>query len=142
MILSLFYIFIGIGSYGRAPPSTQSPGVETEIVQEEVEDDAQTKFYKQHMVKSEPPEMADRMTARDFDKWSSSIISESFQHKQYIKTVIKDREEDEHQTNVRSAQYAFVIIIFTLIILINIYYQSEHNRAHEEMLKKHREKKS
>lgn len=133
---------IGIGSYGRASPTTQSPGVETEIVQEEVEDDAQTKFYKQHMVKSQPPEMSDRMTARDFDKWSSTIISESFKHQQYIKNVIKDREEDEKQTEIRSLQYAFVAFICFLIILINIYYQSEHDRVHEAVLKNHREKKS
>lgn len=116
--------------------------METEIIHEEVEDDAQTKFYKQHMVKSQPPEMSGRMTARDFDSWSSSRITESFQHQQYIKKVILDREEDENHMHTRGRQFAFVIVFCSLLVCVNIYYQNEHNRQHEGELKKHREKKS
>lgn len=114
--------------------------METEIIQEEVEDDAQTKFYKQHMVKSQPPEMSDRMTARDFDTWSSKTITQSFQHHQYMKDVIKNREEDEQHMSARETQMGFVIIIAFMIICINFYYQFEHDGTHEIEFKKHREK--
>lgn len=133
---------IGIGAFGRPSPTTQNPGVETEIIQEEVEDDAQTKFYKQHMVKSQPPEMSDRLTARDFDSWASSKITESFQHQQYIKSVIKDRKEDEEQTEARGIQYGVAVFMGCIIICINFYYQNQHDRLHETEMKKHREKKS
>ncbi|XP_055308305.1 dnaJ homolog subfamily C member 4 [Sitodiplosis mosellana] len=133
----------GIGSYGRASPTTESPGVETEIIHEEIEDDAQTKFYKQHMVKSQPPEMSDRMTARDFDNWASNKITQSFQHQQYIKRMVKNREEDERQMTTRGEQYGYLIVICTLVICMNIYYQYEHNRQHDVVLsKKGREKNS
>lgn len=139
----LFLISIGIGSFGREEPSTQNPGMETEIVHEEVEDDAQTKFYKQHMVKSQLPTMSgESRLGRDLDNWQASKITQSFEHQQYIKRVIQNREEDEKHTTTRSSQYAYVSIFGFLILGINLYYQYKHNKEHEAVLKKHREKKS
>lgn len=137
----LFLIPIGIGSFGREEPSTQNPGMETEIIHEEVEDDAQTKFYKQHMVKSEIPTVSgESRLGRDLDNWQASKITQSFEHQQYMKRVIKNREEDEKHSTTRNLQYFFVSIICFLVICVNLYYQHRHNKEYEALLKKHREK--
>lgn len=98
-------MLLGIGSFGV---STQSPGTESEIVNEPVEDDAQTKFYKQHMVRSQPPEMADRATARDLDVWAAERTSECFHQEQNLKRVRQQRRQDAADAKFRGTQSAYV----------------------------------
>lgn len=117
--------------------------METEIVHEEVEDDPQTKFYKQHMVKSELPTMSgESRLGRDLDNWQASKITQSFEHQQHIKRVIQNREEDEEQMTTRNIQYLYISIFAFLIICINLYFQHQHNKQHDAVLKKNREKNS
>lgn len=109
--------------------ATESPGTESEIVNEPVEDDAQTKFYKQHMVKSQVPEMVERTTARDFDVWSSQRITAAFEHKQRLKEVHRERKEDELHAELRMNQVSFGILVVVAVICIHYYLQQKHIRS-------------
>lgn len=60
------------------------PGMESEFgetVDDEEEDDAQTRFYRQHMRRSEVPIMTHRPDARKFDEWVSRHTSKGFRRK-------------------------------------------------------------
>lgn len=131
---------LGIGSFVRR--ETQTSGTESEIIEQEVEEDAQTKFYKQHMVRSQPPVMADRIAARDFDEWSAKKISESFQRKQSAKHLSREKEEELQSQRERGTQTLVVVLFALLLICINAYYQFKHDSYFDEKLKKSREEKT
>ncbi|XP_031638350.1 dnaJ homolog subfamily C member 30, mitochondrial-like [Contarinia nasturtii] len=130
----------GIGSYAKG--KTHSPGTETEVVEVEVEDDAQTKFYKQHMVKSQPPIMADRMTARDLDDWSKSRITECFERHQNARQKLREEQEDKELSNVRGQQIQMVYVLVVLLFIIGTLYEIKQEQDLDATLKAHREKKS
>lgn len=133
----------GIGSYGKQSTPNAQTGSEVVVEAEEAEeDDAQTKFYKQHMVKSEPPEMANRTTARDLDQWAVNRITESFNHKQRIKQMIRERDEDRAEAKSREHSKGVICVCYLLIICITEYMRWSHSRTHDAELKKINEKKS
>lgn len=132
-------VIVGIGSFGRAAQGDES---DTVVEEPEVEDDAQTKFYKQHMVKSQPPDMADRTTARDFDKWAVDRITESFEHKKRVRELIREREQDINEAESRDTFRGVICIGLVLILLISNYLQSMHTQSHDAEMKKLNEKKS
>lgn len=129
----------GIGSFGR---TTQSPGTSSETVNEPEEDDAQTKFYKQHMVKSQPPEMADRATARDLDEWSAKRATECFNQQQHLKNVWREQKEDSEQAKFRGKQVTFVSLTLCFVLLAHHIMQERHIRSHNNELQKLSKKKS
>lgn len=131
----------GIGTYGKSQ-TTQSPGAETEIIHEEVEDDAQTKFYKQHMIKSQPPEMADRMTARDIDQFSLNRRTACFHQAQKVKQILQDRKEDREDASNKSTSIYTTVWLILVITFGGYFYQTYHNKLHDNELKRRSTKKS
>lgn len=88
----------GIGSFGQ---KAHEAGTEPEIVVHEMEqDDPQTKFYKQHMRRSEVPDMAGRISARDLDDWTSQQISKSFRQNQRLREI-----REEHKSGYEEAKF-------------------------------------
>lgn len=89
------------------------------IVVEEEEDDPQTKFYKQHMRRSERPPVRGRSTNYNFDEWTQECITKSFNRKKEFKET-KAREERLAQTEAE--QTSLVRGIFGIgCIAIGIY---------------------
>lgn len=82
------------------------------------EDDAQTKFYKQHARRSERPHVSGRSTIYDFDEWARKTISESFQKKQKLK---QEKElYDFLQNEGKKADSTEVILLIAAIILMGM----------------------
>lgn len=79
------------------------------------EDDAQTKFYKQHARRSERPHVSGRSTIYDFDEWTSKTITESFQKKQEIK---RDREIDIKSRNQLKRTNDAIYWLFKMSVLL------------------------
>lgn len=130
----------GIGTYGKS--SNQDPGMESEIVNEPVEDDAQTKFYKQHMVKSQVPGTINNPSARDFDTWSSERITKSFQRRQLLKDIHRAHEEDEKHAEFRKNQVSFVKVGLLALIGVCFYLEERHRHSVEKSIKEYSERKS
>lgn len=138
----IFFCISGIGSFVKG--QSYSPGTESEMVEVEVEDDAQTKFYKQHMVKSQAPMATAQSTAaaRDFDNWYSARTKECFESKQESRRRQRDEAEDLKLTNSYGTQLRFVYVIFFTIFGMGYLYKSKKNNEFELRLKKYREKNS
>lgn len=116
--------------------------METEIVNEPVEDDAQTKFYKQYMVKSQVPDMVHNPTARNFDTWSSQRITASFQRRQLLKEIHRHHAEDEEHAKFRTKQVSSIKIALILLVCFGVFVEERHRRLLEKDIKKLRESKS
>lgn len=132
---------LGFGSYGISSPGHDS-GTESEILYEEEEEDPQTKFYKQHMVKSQPPIMADRATARDLDKWASDQISNAFSRQQNGKRMKEIAKEFSEDGKLRSKQLMWLFSICTAMFLILSIIKYLENRIFDAELQKKNQKGS
>lgn len=130
---------LGIGSFGKTEHTNET---ETVVEEEEVEDDAQTKFYKQHMIKSQPPDMANRTTARDFDQWAVNRITETFQQRKLVKELIREREQDMNDAEARDRFRGIFCLGLLMIVFFTHYLQKKHTQSHDAELRKINEKKS
>lgn len=108
MDLDIFQFISGIGIISKK--YTQGDEV-APIVDE---DDAQTKFYKQHARRSERPHVSGRTTIYDFDEWASKTISESFQKAQEIK---RDKEIDDLSRKEQD-QSSHMVHFFVMMVII------------------------
>lgn len=129
----MFVNFLGIGSFGKA---RHSPGTESEIIlhEDEVEDDAQTKFYKQHMNKSVAPDLEQRTkVAREFDDWASEKISTSFHQMQYIAQKRRDQEEYKEHALRTSKSTGIVWLGFVILCALGSIINYRHRIADERV---------
>lgn len=130
----------GIGVFSHRPKSATT-GSEIVVQEAETEDDAQTKFYTQHMKRSLPPHMADRPVTRDFDIRLEKQTTASFKERQKSlslrgNTADDNRIQDEKLFNLN----IIASIIIILVILCEIYLY--HENKYEKMLKQKETKKS
>lgn len=98
------------------------------------EDDAQTKFYKQHARRSEKPHVSGRSTIYDFDEWASKTITESFQKTQEFK---RNREmenqfkkEQGDSDNMFNLFCGMLVLLAVLIVTISIDDPDRENQTH------------
>lgn len=94
------------------------------------------------MVRSQPPIMADRMTARDFDEWAAAKATESFRKHQYVKRALREQKEDEQQAEIKGAQFSAIYVCICITLGIYIYLQSKYDDKVEADLRKITRKKS
>lgn len=131
-----YFFHLGFGSHAKSSAGHDS-GAESEILYEEEEDDAQTKFYKQHMIKSQPPIMADRASARDLDQWASDRISESFRRQQEAKALKQLDAEFTAEAEFRSKQlfclFSFILVAYLIIYIVR---HVEHRKFEAEAKKR------
>lgn len=125
----------GIGSFGGKSTGTSSSN-ESEILYEETEDDAQTKFYKQHMVKSQPPDMADRVSAREIDSYAAELTTKSFHQMQRARKAQRDKQEDMELHKANSRAYAISMTVVCAIVCIMLIIQMIYDRAHNAELRR------
>lgn len=94
------------------------------------------------MVKSQPPVMADRVSARDLDKWSADRITTSFQHMQKVKRILKEREEDKQLAVERAQSMGFIFYTVILIVCGTVIYEYIYEKRHNEQRQKLSQKNS
>lgn len=94
------------------------------------------------MVKSQPPVMADRVSARDLDQSLADRITTSFHHMQKVKRILKEREEDKQIAADRAKSLGFVFYTIMLVICASVIYEYIHEKKHNEQLQNASRKKS
>lgn len=94
------------------------------------------------MVKSQPPDMANRATARDFDQWAVDRITQTFQQKKRVKELIREREQDIHEAAARDQFRTVFCMCLLAIIFLASYWQKLHIESHDAKLRKIKENKS
>lgn len=89
------------------------------------EDDAQTRFYKQHMKKSARPEATGRTPIYDFDEWSRSHYGTSFNRRQKAKQKFDEREEKRRVDPLDNQKHYLIFLITILSALLLVVYYNE-----------------
>lgn len=129
------FIRLGIGAFSNhssAASSDTSPVNESEILYEETEDDAVTKFYKQHMVKSRTP----GVSAHKVDTYMAETTTKSFRQRQQRKQEQRDTREDMRLHEESNQGYLVLMsIALALVVYVNIS-QIIHTRNHDAELKR------
>lgn len=87
---------------------------------EEVKDDAQTRFYKRHMKRTETPTESGRTPIFNFDEWNSHHYGVAFERSQAArkKYYNKPIQEMEHEN---SGKYELTIFCGMAVFLIFLY---------------------
>lgn len=95
------------------------------VVVVEEDDDPQTKFYKQHMKRSERPPIDGRTTIYNFDEWTKECITKSFARQQDFKEYQKREQhfvESERETkSMLGGIFAIFIIIGIYVVSMSLY---------------------
>lgn len=112
-------LFLDIGGIVQQP-KTDSSSNEIVVKDAQPEDDAQTKFYTQHMKRQMPPTMADRPSVRAFDADLGKQVSESFTEQKLAseKYSQKDSEMDSNYERSLGILVGFLIIIALVVGII------------------------
>lgn len=100
---------------------------------EETEDDAVTKFYKQHMVKSKPPS---NVSAQNVDTYMAEAITKSFYQMQRRKKVRREKDEDVRLYEQNYYGYIFFMLIIFIVIFIVGIPQMAYNKKHDAELRR------
>lgn len=101
------------------------------------EDDAQTKFYTQHIKRHLPPTMADRPTTRSFDANLGNRVSESFRERTL---AYEDHSQNDAEMDTNYGK-TLAILAGTLFILTVVVAIIEHNdeKQFEKIVRKNKE---
>lgn len=127
-------MIIGLPKQFQGSPGTRKTHWEPEDI-----DDAQARFYKQHMRRRDVPHMAGRTPIYDFDEWNRHHYSELFRKKQQWKRNYKyvlynsgRSTVDENSQRQQAAVLAF--ILFVIICVAKIL--SDFNENDQDRIKK------
>lgn len=85
---------------------------------EHPEDDAQTKFYKQHMRKDRPPPPTGATPIYNFDEWARSHYGKNFDRKQTAKKRYEKIKESQGNVQVRNIEYSVLLICSFVCIMV------------------------
>lgn len=94
------------------------------------------------MVKSQPPAMANRVSAREFDEWSARQISESFERTQRVRELVRNRQMDQKEAIAKAKHMGYLYYIGIMVICGTIIYEWLHESAHDAELRQKNQKKS
>lgn len=100
---------------------------------EETEDDAVTKFYKQHMVKSKPPGQA---SAHKVDAYMAQATTHSFHVKQQRRKEFREKQDDIRRHEENNKGYAFLMSIAFALVVYTMTSQMIHTRQHDAELRR------
>lgn len=90
------------------------------------EDDAQTKFYKQHMRKDRPPPPEGATPIYNFDEWARSHYGKNFDRRQTAKKRYERIKKSEGNSQVRHIEYS-VLLICTFVCFMVVYSKMDHD---------------
>lgn len=109
------------------------------VQEAKAEDDAQTKFYTQHMKRHLPPTMADRPSARAFDENLGKQVSESFRERMFAS---EDYSQKDSEIDSKSGKSLAIMvgISFLFIVVVGIMRHND-DKQFEKMVKENKEKK-
>lgn len=109
----------------RPSDSSKNYNPTKEDIQEmahEEEDDAQTKFYKQHMRRSERPSASGRAPIYNYDEWTDNQYSASFARSQSNKRAYQDNMDMQNQLTDTYGVTVFWVVLFVAGALILKYH--------------------
>lgn len=85
---------------------------------EDVEDDAQTKFYKQHMKKDRPPPPTGSTPIYDFDEWSRVHYGNNFNRRQTARKRYERIKNEQGNTQVRRIEFTVLAILCFVCFMV------------------------
>lgn len=93
------------------------------IIVEVEEDDPQTKFYKQHMKRSERPPVQGRSRNYNFDEWTKECITKTFNRQQeFKKNQIREQNSTETENDsMKMFGGGFGIVIGIIVVCIALF---------------------
>ncbi|KAJ6634778.1 DnaJ like subfamily C member 30, mitochondrial [Pseudolycoriella hygida] len=86
----------------------------------EVPDDAQTKFYKRHMKRTEAPHASGRTPIYDFDEWNSQHYGATFKRSQSAKQRYNVKDVKDQQT-IDSGKFELIFASGMFLLAIGLY---------------------
>lgn len=87
---------------------------------EEVKDDAQTRFYKRHMKRTETPTASGRTPIFNFDEWNNEHYGKAFQRSQAARKKFYGQPA-ENLREVNSMKYEITIFGFMVLLMLVFY---------------------
>jgi DnaJ homolog subfamily C member 30 len=94
-----------------------------------VEDDAQTKFYKARMRRSETPHMSGRTPIYDFDEWSRLHYGENFDRTRAAQQRFNRKSEQKVAADLSIKNEKIIILTFMVfaLFLANFYSETKND---------------
>lgn len=119
MMNKTFFMLVGLVIKSQTPSGTS--------------DDAQARFYKQHMRRKDVPHMSGRTPIFDFDEWNRNHYSELFDKKRQRKRNYKYMLYDSGKNNSeQDDRHHFAVIVFFMFLIfiasmfdVDSYYDSD-----------------
>ncbi|XP_058062942.1 dnaJ homolog subfamily C member 30, mitochondrial [Anopheles bellator] len=101
----------------------------TQPAAEPVEDDAQTRFYKKRMERSQAPSATGRTPIYDFDEWSRNHYGSRFEQKMKAEERFRKKAEREEifKTRLQHEYIIFPLIVFSVLYFIIMMQESSYD---------------
>lgn len=114
--------FIGVGGLSSEfEEANRHNSAETEVQEEEPEpDDAQTKFYKRHMTRTETPHSSGRTPIYNFDEWAAAHYGKTFARRQHAQTKYRTQQQKEERAS--DGLKAEIVVFGVLLGLVSIFF--------------------
>lgn len=99
------------------------------------EDDAQTKFYKQHMRKDRPPPPTGSTPIYDFDEWSRVHYGKNFDRRQTAKKRYERIKREEGSSQVKHIEFT-VLAMLTFVCFMVVFSKLDQSSYDRDAVKK------
>lgn len=97
------------------------------------EDDAQTKFYKQHMKRTERPHASGQTPIYDFDEWNEKHYGKAFQRSQIARKRSQHKSSmSEIDENMSKTEYTMFGLAGLMLAIFVLFYQ--HDRSSNDKI--------
>lgn len=95
------------------------------------EDDAQTKFYKQHMRRDRPPPPTGSTPIYDFDEWSRQHYGKNFDRRQTAKKRYERIKREEGNSQVRHIEYT--VLAMCAFVCFMVVFSKLDQRSYDDV---------
>lgn len=96
-----------------------------------VEDDAQTRFYKRHMRKTEMPHASGATPIYNFDEWNAQHYGKAFARNQISrqKHMRRNCVEIDNQRKTENALFGAAVVLLSFFGIVYLVDRSSHDRV-------------
>lgn len=104
----------------------RNAGTSVEYDDEPEPDDAQTKFYKRHMTRTERPHSSGRTPIYNFDEWAAAHYGKTFARKQHAQTRYRTQQQkEENATDGLKVEIVVFGVLIGVVTLFVVFFQNE-----------------
>ncbi|TMW53124.1 hypothetical protein DOY81_001852 [Sarcophaga bullata] len=116
---------------------------DAKVVEDEVEDDPSTKFYKSRFTKSTVADTDGRTPIYDFDEWSKAHYGKSFERRKAAKAKYdrSQAQEKEHAFIAQNEILLFGIAFICVLVYLKFMAESSYDTPKERAIKAAEEKR-